>query len=93
MQHLCSEQKTLNACERYVRFAERIRCKNTNSEDFGIVVCMNAEMSRQLVKSKRVTSDTSFKRVRGWEEFELEVWDSRANRCTYANASKSIHIS
>lgn len=48
---------------------------------------MTPIMSSYLMNAKRVTIDTSFKRVHDWEEFEIEVWHDNAHRCeSIANA-------
>jgi len=37
---------------------------------------MTSRMASYLVHGKRLSIDTSFKRVRGWQEFEVECWDN-----------------
>ena len=45
-------------------------------DEFQLVICMTAQMSMLLVQAKRISIDTSFKHVRGWQEFEIEEWDN-----------------
>ncbi|KAG2125773.1 uncharacterized protein EDB93DRAFT_1243973 [Suillus bovinus] len=37
-------------------------------------------MSRHLLLARRVSIDTSFKRLHGWQEFEIEAWDNNHMR-------------
>jgi hypothetical protein len=38
-------------------------------------------MALRLLGAKRISIDTSFKRLHGWQEFEIEAWDSEHMRC------------
>lgn len=62
-----------------------LRCVESHAipgdDDFRLVICMTTEMSLYLVEAKRISIDTSFKRVRGWYEFEIECWDNNNMRC------------
>ena len=40
-------------------------------------------MSSLLVQAKRISIDTSFKHVHGWQEFEIEGWDTSHQRCKF----------
>ena len=66
--------------EKYVRLAEELY---VDGESFRIIVCMTPIMSQYLMKAKRLTIDTSFKRVYGMEEFEMETWHDNGKKCTY----------
>ncbi|KZP33349.1 hypothetical protein FIBSPDRAFT_718116, partial [Athelia psychrophila] len=74
--HLSHQQLPLD--EQYVRCAEKHT--DTAGKEFLFVICMLRAMSQQLMTAKRLSSDTSFKRLHGWEEFELETWDSNSKR-------------
>lgn len=65
--------------EQYVRHVGTHRGNGEN--EFSLVVCMLPAMSRKLMHAKRLSIDTSFKRLHGWEEFEIETWDSDTKRC------------
>lgn len=43
---------------------------------------MSPFMSHRLLLARRVSIDTSFKRLHGWQEFEIEAWDNNHLRCT-----------
>lgn len=62
-----------------------VRCAETHSldtgKDFHLVICMSSAMSNHLIRAKRLSIDTSFKRLHGWEEFEIESWDVDSMRC------------
>lgn len=77
--HLVREHQQLPLDEQYVRCAEKHT--DTAGKEFLFVICMLRAMSQQLMTAKRLSSDTSFKRLHGWEEFELETWDSNSKRC------------
>ncbi|TDL13756.1 hypothetical protein BD410DRAFT_720612 [Rickenella mellea] len=79
-ENLCEEHSKLPLEERYVRIAEQIHIGGFVEESIRIVVCMSPPMSHYLMAAKRVSIDTSFKRVHGWEEFEIEVWHNASNR-------------
>ncbi|KAG1727710.1 hypothetical protein EDB19DRAFT_1857471 [Suillus lakei] len=70
---LADEQNKLPLGRKYVRCTEtHIISQDT---EFKLVICMSSRMSAHLLQSKRLSIDTSFKRVRGWQEFEIESWD------------------
>ncbi|KAF8833986.1 hypothetical protein BDN67DRAFT_915867, partial [Paxillus ammoniavirescens] len=77
-QQLASEQHSLPADHRYLRCAERYSIPG--EDEFWLIICMTAWMSSHLIQSKRVSIDTSFKRVCGWQEFEIECWDNNHMR-------------
>ncbi|KAJ8457091.1 hypothetical protein ONZ45_g18455 [Pleurotus djamor] len=58
----------------YVRAAESH--KLADGSEFQLVICMTSAMSTHLMKSRRLTIDTSFKRTHNYEEFEIETWDA-----------------
>lgn len=41
---------------------------------------MYPAMSRQLLRSKTLQSDTSFKRAKEWKELELGTWQAERSR-------------
>ncbi|KAG2086384.1 uncharacterized protein F5147DRAFT_588546 [Suillus discolor] len=71
---LANEHASLPLEQRYVRCAEThvIEC----GVEFKLVVCMTSRMSSHLIQAKCLSIDTSFKRAQGWQEFEIESWDS-----------------
>ncbi|KAF8432134.1 hypothetical protein L210DRAFT_3614367 [Boletus edulis BED1] len=48
----------------------------STGKEFQLVICMSASMSLRLMHATRISIDTSFKRVHGWQEFEIETWDN-----------------
>ena len=50
---------------------------------FWLVICMTARMSSRLIQVKRISIDTSFKRVHGWQEFEIKGWVNSHQRCKF----------
>ncbi|KAF5382081.1 hypothetical protein D9615_004312 [Tricholomella constricta] len=76
--HLLSEHNTLPLEERYVRCVEAHTIEK--NKEFRLVICMSPAMSCRLLKCKRPTIDTSFKRLHGWQEFEIETWDAERMR-------------
>jgi hypothetical protein len=79
---LADEQKKLPLERRYICCAETHNIPNVDS-GLRLVVCMTSRMSQHLLSSKRLSIDTSFKRVRGWQEFEIESWDDDHMRCKF----------
>lgn len=69
------------------RHARYVRCAETHTlpggVDFRLIVCMSPLMSRHLLLARRVSIDTSFKRLHGWQEFEIEAWDNNHMRCKF----------
>ncbi|KAG2045848.1 hypothetical protein BDR06DRAFT_985730 [Suillus hirtellus] len=61
-----------------------VRCAETHTlpggVDFRLIVCMSPLMSHHLLLARRVSIDTSFKRLHGWQEFEIEAWDNNHMR-------------
>ena len=53
------------------------------------MICMSPMMSQQLMHSVRFSIDTSFKRLHGWEEFEIETWDNEHLRCKSSTKNMS----
>ncbi|KZP27764.1 hypothetical protein FIBSPDRAFT_730391 [Athelia psychrophila] len=72
--HLLVKHKLLPPDQQYVRCVETH--KDTGEKEFSLVVCILMSMSVQLMRAKRLSIDTSFKRLHGWEEFEIETWDA-----------------
>ncbi|KAG1760684.1 hypothetical protein EV702DRAFT_1053394 [Suillus placidus] len=66
------------------RHAHYVHCAETHilpgGVDFRLVVCMSPLMSCHLLLAHRVSIDTSFKRLHGWQEFEIEAWDNNHMR-------------
>lgn len=76
------EQEQLPLDHHYLRCVEQ---HDISGEDkFRLVICMTTRMSLFLVQSRRISFDTSFKRVHGWQEFEVEGWDNTHKRCKYS---------
>lgn len=79
---LVEEHKLLPREEQYVRCAETHAISSGGkTKMFQLVICMTNAMSLCLLRSKRLSIDTSFKRLHGWEEFEIETWDVDGMRC------------
>lgn len=66
----------------YVRCVEEHEIPGEGT--FRVVVCMLKEMSDLLLATKWPSIDTSFKRVHGWQEFEVEAWFPEFSRCKYS---------
>ncbi|KIK44261.1 hypothetical protein CY34DRAFT_80290 [Suillus luteus UH-Slu-Lm8-n1] len=64
--------------QHYVRCAETYTL--TAKTEFRLVICMTTSMALRLLGAKRISIDTSFKRLHGWQEFEIEAWDSEHMR-------------
>ncbi|EJD45935.1 hypothetical protein AURDEDRAFT_164998 [Auricularia subglabra TFB-10046 SS5] len=62
---------------RYVRAAET---RTIKGKDVQFIICMSPAQSALLLHARCVTIDTAFKRVKGWYELELEVWDDATHR-------------
>ncbi|KIK33428.1 hypothetical protein CY34DRAFT_49613, partial [Suillus luteus UH-Slu-Lm8-n1] len=71
---LANEHASLPLEQRYVRCAETHVIER--GVELKLVVCMTSRMSSHLVQAKRLSIDTSFKRAQGWQEFEIESWDT-----------------
>lgn len=84
---LFEEHKLLPLEEQYVRCAETHQIKGEKT--FSLVICMLRKMSLQLMRAKRLSIDTSFKRLHGWEEFEIETWDADSKRCKHHFSSRA----
>ncbi|KAG2741734.1 hypothetical protein P692DRAFT_201652917, partial [Suillus brevipes Sb2] len=65
--------------QRYVRCAETYTL--TAKTEFCLVICMTTSMALRLLGAKRISIDTSFKCLHGWQEFEIEAWDSEHMQC------------
>ncbi|KAJ6565296.1 hypothetical protein DFH09DRAFT_919678 [Mycena vulgaris] len=60
--------------EQYVRCAETHTIED--GKTFHLVICMLRSMSALLMRSKKLSLDTAFKRLNGkWQEFEMETWE------------------
>jgi len=68
-----------NQLEPYFRYAEKV--ENIGPKPFWVVVCMFPAMSELLLKVKRGTIDTSFKRASESQELEIESWFDEYKRC------------
>ncbi|KAG1799560.1 hypothetical protein EV424DRAFT_1545973 [Suillus variegatus] len=85
--HLATKHDLLPIDERYIRCAESHQLStksasnppaattSTSISSLRLVICMTKRMSWRLMQAKRLSIDTSFKRVHGWQEFEFESWD------------------
>jgi hypothetical protein len=78
---LISEHEQLPSDHRYLRCVEQHDLPSDN--EFRLIVCMTSRMSLLLVQAKRISIDTSFKHVRGWQKFEIEGWDTSHQRCEF----------
>ena len=71
---LVSEHEQLPLDHRYLHCVEQYDLPS--GDEFCLVICMTAQISSLLVEAKRISIDTSFKHVHGWQEFEIEGWDN-----------------
>ncbi|KAG2346777.1 hypothetical protein BDR05DRAFT_997176 [Suillus weaverae] len=57
-----------------------VRCVETHIIERGatlkLVICMTPCMSLHLMQATRLSIDTSFKCAQGWQEFEIESWNT-----------------
>ncbi|KAF9231054.1 hypothetical protein BU15DRAFT_29339, partial [Melanogaster broomeanus] len=67
-----------NQSSRYVRCTEMYTLPD--GAEFRLIVCMSPTMSLRLTQATRISIDTSFKRIHGWQEFEVEAWDNHHMR-------------
>jgi len=75
---LQKQQSLLSADQFYIRCVETHEIpKGTCS----IIICMFPAMSMLLLKTRHPSIDTSFKRVHGWQEFEIEAWFQDTAHC------------
>ncbi|KAJ7505090.1 hypothetical protein B0H11DRAFT_1709164 [Mycena galericulata] len=73
-QLLAAEHRELPEDEQYVRCAETHTIED--GKQFHLVICMLRSMSTLLMRSKKLSLDTAFKRLAGkWQEFEMETWE------------------
>lgn len=88
--HLAMKHDLLPVNKRYIRCAETHvltapsvarRSRSASSSSLQLVICMTPQMSWRLMQAKRLSIDTSFKRVHGWQEFEIESWDVAHMKC------------
>ncbi|KAF8592569.1 hypothetical protein K439DRAFT_1324584 [Ramaria rubella] len=70
--HILAEHAQLPLEKRYVRCVEEHKIPGEGK--IYIVICMFRAMSELLLKTKRPSIDTSFKRLHKWQEFEIEAW-------------------
>lgn len=87
---LMKEHSKMPHEEQYVRHVETYH--NRGEDDFSLVVCMLPAMSQKLMSAKRLSIDTSFKRLHGWEEFEIETWDSDTKRCKFSRSVVVLNV-
>jgi hypothetical protein len=85
---LAVEQASLPVDQCYLRCVERHVIPG--EDEFRLIICMTSWMSSHLLHSKRLSIDTSFKRVRGWQEFEIEAWDDDHMRCKFVSLSHAL---
>ncbi|KIJ53896.1 hypothetical protein M422DRAFT_242163 [Sphaerobolus stellatus SS14] len=74
---LLEEHRKLPVDQTYVRVVEK---HEIGQGTFHIIICMFKTMSKLLSEMKRLTIDTSFKRIHGWQEFEIESWFPQYSR-------------
>ncbi|KAG2088548.1 uncharacterized protein F5147DRAFT_780942 [Suillus discolor] len=86
---LANEHASLPLEQRYVRCAETHLIER--GVEFKLVACMTSRMSSHLIQAKRLSTDTSFKRAQGWQEFEVESWDSE--RCRSVVSARAFTTS
>ncbi|KAJ7300482.1 hypothetical protein DFH08DRAFT_970245 [Mycena albidolilacea] len=73
-QLLAAEHRGLPEEEQYVWCAEKHTL--ADGKTFYLVICMLRSMSALLMRSKKLSLDTAFKRLNGkWQEFEMETWE------------------
>ena len=65
--------------EIYVRAVEQHNIPG--EKEVLLVVCMFKSMSELLANAKWPTIDTLFKRVYGWQEFEIDAWFPEFDHC------------
>ncbi|KAF8576274.1 hypothetical protein K439DRAFT_1367727 [Ramaria rubella] len=70
--HILAEHAQLPLEKRYVHCVEEHKIPGEGK--IYIVICMFRAMSELLLKTKRPSIDTSFKRLHKWQEFEIEAW-------------------
>ncbi|KAF8180705.1 hypothetical protein K438DRAFT_2021287 [Mycena galopus ATCC 62051] len=71
---LAAQHRELPEDEQYVRCAETHTIED--GKTFHLVICMLRSMSTFLMRSKKLSLDTAFKRLNGkWQEFEMETWE------------------
>ncbi|KLO19044.1 hypothetical protein SCHPADRAFT_818851 [Schizopora paradoxa] len=76
------DHEKLPVAQRYIRFAGTV---DLGSGDMmRMVICMTRDMSFCLLLTKRATIDTSFQRIHGLDEFEIEFWDNLSQKSTVA---------
>ena len=76
------DHEKLPIAQRYIRFAGIIDLGG--GVTLRMVICMTSDMSYCLLTAKRVTIDTSFQRLHGLDEFEIEFWDNLSQRCKWS---------
>ena len=71
--------------EQEAMVAPYVRCVEIHplpgNREFRLVICMSPSMAFWLLNAPRISIDTSFKRLHGWQEFEIEAWDDKHMRC------------
>jgi hypothetical protein len=77
--HLANDHASLPLEQCYIHCTETHGIER--GVEFKLVVCMTSRMSSHLVQAKHLLIDTSFKRAQGWQEFEIESWDSEHCHC------------
>jgi hypothetical protein len=88
---------------RYIRYAAEIPDLGLEVHDeddldsvdaakpFRIVICMTMEASRCLLNAQFLQSDIGFKRIVGFQEFELGAFDRRSRTSMFICARAFLH--
>ncbi|KAG8957771.1 hypothetical protein FRC00_003541 [Tulasnella sp. 408] len=71
--------KTLPSDQQYIRLVKEYPFDGS-TDSFRIILCMFPQQSDLLRLAKWLVCDTSFKRVKGWKEFGIELWESNSER-------------
>ncbi|KAJ7920959.1 hypothetical protein B0H13DRAFT_2230669 [Mycena leptocephala] len=89
-QLLAAQHRELPEDEQYVRCAEKHTLKD--GKIFYLVICMLRSMSALLMRSKKLSLDTAFKRLNGkWQEFEMETTELERMKCKGVHSYR-IHL-
>ena len=80
---LAEHHAKLPSNQRYLRCVETHPLSRGSA--FKLIICMTTRMSQQLIHAKRLSINMSFKRAKGWQEFEIESWDVNCQCCKYYN--------
>jgi hypothetical protein len=87
-QLLAEQHSKLPADEQYIRCAETHILED--GKPFQLIICMLQSMSSFLMRSKKLSLDTAFKRLSGkWQEFEMETWELDNMKCMSSHFTTS----